>query len=731
MDVNNQADTKGFARIVSGDVGETLAPIIVVTRRPDGSGLYQHYKGICSALEGAVYIKTLFLGENATIDNIRRLAWENGFSSVIFCEAFYDFVNPADLKILKDEVGLKVSLVFAWDSTQLDPRDVSCINECVDVLLPVCAEFAVAWKDQISPTTLVRHLRLPLPLLAYETLAPVRSPYKSGPINILCMASYHPRKNHVLAINAVKKLIDNGVDCRLRLHSNLDQGEFEVVKQLGGELLGSRFIATYTDLSNNEILELYRRHDIYLSCSQGEGCNIGLRTAFSSGMPIVFTNIPGHRDLLDFKEGIFAVEPSHQVPGIYPERSNQTFGYQLRADVDTIAQQLENAISYFRSRNFDPVTISKQNARQDERRSKIYIWDLLASSEMLCTLQRLEARRNKQDVNFEDVLIVPSLDAGFFSIVNTYLSHKLFWEYPSLYNKVIPIWSPEMVSLATGKSFGNFTSYCYSKPEDGNAFDHLFGDISSPVAFGINVHSCTFAGTSANAWIDPNLTYIHSEKLYKSAVFGEWRKEMSRVCWGNMRFQSHVLLEISQIVAKVRQFDIAIAMHVRHPSHAMEQRDKSIALVEDYVRVAQGFLETIGNDKACAIVLATDQEEVVLEFEKNFPGQVIYRQNVSRVSVSNSQAEKSIAADVKLTEGRQIQHLMASNIDGWNLKNAYDVIADALLLSMANVLVHVNSNIATIVSIYNQNITMLHIKGNDNIHDLLDRTSFIDIFKPY
>lgn len=734
MNKSHKLQLNDFARHVTTDVGDTLCPIILVTRRPDGTGLYQHYRGVASALEGAVPIKTLILGENASIESIRKLSWELGVASVIFCESFYHAISSTELKQLKEEVSIKVGLIFAWDSTVLDPNDVKCIDECVDVVFSVCSEFVEIWRTQISPNVMMQHLREPLAHGAYETLAPVRR-RRTGddnhPVSILSVASFHQRKNHDLAIHAVKKILDNGISCTLRIHSNLDQGEFQKIKSLGESLLGGRCLATCGELTNNQLQNLYSSSDIYLTCSQGEACNIGLRAAISSGMPIVFTNIPGHRDVLEFRFGAYPVEANQKVSAIYPERSGQSFGYQMSADYNDVANALIKAIEYFASDNYSPLDISEQINKQDERRSKLYVWNLLATSNILCTHQRLGVRRSGQLDGFADVLVVPSLDAGFFSIVNTYLSHKLFWEYPGLYDRVVPVWSPEMVALATGKSFDKFTSYCYSKPEDGNAFEQLFGNPNAAHTTWLDYGKCTFAGTSANAKVDPNLTYIHSEKLYKSALFKTWRKEMSRVCWSNLHFPSDIIREATDMLHQVRQYDHAVAMHVRHPSHAMEQRDKSIALVEDYIRVAREWLDKIPAGDSCAIVLATDQEEVVQEFKINFPERVIYREDVLRVSITNTQQEKTISSDQKLKEGRQIQHLMASSMESWTIKNAIDVISDALLLSMADSLVHVNSNIATIVSILNPCITMYHIKGDDNHLSLNARSQLFNTFSLY
>ena len=110
---------------------------------------------------------------------------------------------------------------------------------------------------------------------------------------------------------------------------------------------------------------------------------------------------------------------------------------------------------------------------------------------------------------------------------------------------------------------------------------------------------------------------------------------------------------------------------------------------------------------------------------------MIFRGDVSRVSLDSSLREKEIDSAKRLKEGRQVQHIMASKSESWNTKNAYDVIADALLLSAANEFIHVNSNIATIVSIFNPNIEMYHIKHGDDYLLLRQREWIIRLIASY
>lgn len=723
-----------FARVVHRDVAETLCPLIMVTRRPDGTGVYLQYKGIVSALEGSVEIKTLFLDETFSIDRIRQHAWQDGVSTIIFFQGFWNYIDLEQLKNLKDETGIKVALVFPWDSAVLDPMDREAISSCVDVFLPICREFADRWSHNFQGSVIVKHVQLPLSLGIFEALVPSRSRDSSrepqSSFRFLSVASYHQRKNHELTIYAIKCLLDLGIDCSLRIHSNLDQGEFLTVLRLGEQMLGARFKATCSEISINELASIYQHNDIFVSSSQGEGCNIGLRAAVASGMPVVFTDIPGHRDLVCFQHGVFRVAALQEVPALYPERSNGIFGVQYRTSIGAIKDAAIEAVEYIKGAAYSPAKVSAQIQPQDERRSKIYVWDLFSSTGILCTRQRLEHRRQGAREPFVDKLIVPSLDAGFFSIVNTFLSHKLFWEYPSLYDSVVPIWSPTMVCAAMDKGEAEFTSYCYSRHEDGNVFDKLFNFGETSVSEAVDFGRSTFARASANAWVDPNLTYIHSEKLYKSAIFPEWRAQMSKVFWDMFKLQPELISELAVFCERIFGFDKTLSMHVRHPSHAIEQRNRSIAMVSDYLKVASSWLEREENITA-GIILATDQEEVVFEFERTFGDRVVYRADVSRVSLHQTLQERDLAGSERLKEGRQIQHLLAGSKDGWGVKNAVDVILDAFLLSMGGELVHVNSNIATIVSIINPSLKMHHIKPGDSYGSLLSRTALFETSHVY
>ena len=205
---------------------------------------------------------------------------------------------------------------------------------------------------------------------------------------------------------------------------------------------------------------------------------------------------------------------------------------------------------------------------------------------------------------------------------------------------------------------------------------------------------------------------------------------MSKVFWDMFKLQPELISELAVFCERIFGFDKTLSMHVRHPSHAIEQRNRSIAMVSDYLKVASSWLEREENITA-GIILATDQEEVVFEFERTFGDRVVYRADVSRVSLHQTLQERDLAGSERLKEGRQIQHLLAGSKDGWGVKNAVDVILDAFLLSMGGELVHVNSNIATIVSIINPSLKMHHIKPGDSYGSLLSRTALFETSHVY
>lgn len=723
-----------FDAVVERDIGETLCPIVAITRKPDGTGLSQLYCGLVKSLAGSVKIRTVFYGQPNMAGEIEKNVSETFAATIVFCEVFYHEINYEEINLIKNKYKCKIALIFAWDSEVLDQRDIHNINGCVDVLFSICPEYIGAWKNQLSTNVAIDFFRLPLALAPYECIAHKSAKSKAAKrISILSVASFHPRKCHDVAIRAVKILRDRGIDCTLRIHSNLNQGEYNAVNLLGTATLGDAFVASNTEFSQTQLLELYDQSDIYLTASQGETCNIGLRNALAAGMPVVFTAIAGHRDLENLEFGVYPISNLLSVPAIYPERSGKTFGKQFRAEPEEIANSLALAIHNLDSDRSNAVKISHQIRYQDERRSKLYVWDLLAKNGLLATYSKLHSRKvygRAEDAPLE-VLVVPSLDAGFFSIFNTFVSHNFFWEYPSLYDKVIPIWSANAVKQATGKEVDQFTSYCYAKPDCENLFPVLFGDKPFYSSWSSENYKYTFARASANAWVDPNLTYIHSEKLYRSAIFQAWRAAMNEVFWDKFLIPGDVLLELNNFRSQIEAVDVLLSMHVRHASHAMEQKDKQIAQVTDYLNVARGWIASLMPTQSYGIILATDQEEVVREFESAFPGKVLYRKDVSRVSVENSKSERNIKGEEKLKEGRQIQHIMASNQVNWSEKNAVDVFVDAWILAFGDIFVHVNSNIATVVAIFNPNISMMHIKHADDFWSLSQRTEIISSIHAY
>ena len=716
-----------FTEIIQKDIAETLAPIVLVTRRPDNTGLYAHFVGVASSLEGAIQIKVLFLGETATIEVIDRISEEIRPSAVIFCESFYEFISVDSLNELKNRYFFRVGMVFAWDSDVLDERDVHAISNVVDVLYCVSGYYIPCWKSQLPKHVSVRHFPLGINIAQFSSLAVInRDRNNEQAVTFLSVSAYHRRKRHEIAIASVKRLIDEGFNCKLRIHSNLNQGDLAKIKEYAQIELGSRACITHGNITEAQLVTLYQEADIYVSASQGEAFNIGLRQAIASGLICVFADIPGHKDLVNLPYGMFPVCAHQEVPAIYSERADRQFGVQHEARLEDFYEACKQAVVRVKFSNVqDRVNISAQGSAFDIRKLKLKLWKLFAEDKLITIFEKLAEMRRLQSFSSEtkSILVVPSLDAGFFSIVNTYLSHKLFWECSALYDYVLPIWSKNAVKHATNKDVSQFSSYCYSHPDNPNLFSDLFaGKPFSILLDNSSKSRFVSAGSSANAWVDPNLTYIHSEKNYSSAIFPEWRKAMNECFCDSVDVPVEALKEIQDIQSAAKSFDLAIAVHIRHPSHAVEQKNSTMAEPSDYYRVLcqlDSYVTSLGG--SMCVVLATDQQLVVDQLVDILPSRVLFRKEVERVGIDHSALEDDVKGLERLKEGRQIQHLMAANQSKWSERNAYDVLVDALSMCIGDCLFHVNSNIATVASVVSPTLKMYHIRPGDNMFSLFHR----------
>lgn len=438
-----------------------------------------------------------------------------------------------------------------------------------------------------------------------------------------------------------------------------------------------------------------------MSVSGGEAYNVGARYAITAGIPTLISDIAGHEDLRRFSNVVF-VPATIPVPAVYPERNGAIFGVQYLPETSTLVEALKVAATMDVTSVDGDVEVKPWDHRTLDKAYK----------------NALLRVRTNNPIN----LRVVAHDGGFFSLFNTIVSLRMNWEGIAGIGKVEPDWS-----VAKLKDFWRkekYSSFCYGRPEDGEVFLSLFPNREKPTLDAPDGKGTWVDIHSFDSFANPDLTYIHAGNLYRSSTFQNWRERMHEASKGIYPSDA-VLRRVAATFSKVEEDSVFIGMHVRHPSHAMEQPDKTIALAEDYISLAMEMIKEIENQKPTKvfIFLATDQERVVGKFRKHFGERLLVISDVHRTSDAQDSRFDALESTSQLLEGHQVQHLMSSNEDHWSKELAQEVIADAWCLAKCHYLLHSVSNVATAVSYLNPTIQMTLVEPGLSLSEVRLRKS--------
>lgn len=687
-----------------GEFGTITPEILVVGRRDDHTGLAEHSKMIGRMFGTYLPLRWIDIHESGSAKLIQKHL-ESG-KQVIFAEMPWH--NTDITQVIVGRNSGKLSGIFVWDSDEI-PSDFVRVLRCFDNLITPSLFIENAIKKYLPASNV---LTLPLALdnrkfwthyLEREKRAQIESIPRIGTV-----AALHRRKNLDLLLSVALKLWRKGLKFELAILANSLQGTeiLNEVKKIQKLEFGHLLILISNDLGEQQYCEFIGKIDIFVSVSSGEGFNIPARQALASGALAVLSEVPGHEDLLSFPE-VITIPSLGKIPAVYPEFGNQIFGKQDVFSVGDIEAAVESALGLLKTR---------KEFNNSQYRN---IWDF-RSLESRYRSGLFKPTTNKVRVQ-NPILAVVGHDAGFFSLFNTYLSIKNYWEGDNGFSMVIPDWRVRSI-----KEFWNtdkFTSFCYGNENDGNIYFKLFDTNDQFQVSQAEVDDLldnSLKAHSFNASADPNLTYIHADKLYRSSNFENWRQSMFETMAG-LSPNQNIMNRLNQTFAQVNTDDFIIGMHVRHASHAMEQPDRKMASSEDFIRLSYELIdeEDLRNPgRKIRIFLASDQEKVITEFTKEFGNSLLTISNVSRVDAGETEKYDKLDSDARLKEGHQIQHLKASNESSWNLNMAEDVIADAWGLSKCHTLVHTVSNVATAVSFINPKLRCVPIYPDFSLSDI-------------
>jgi glycosyltransferase involved in cell wall biosynthesis len=632
----------------------------------------------------------------------------NGRTAYFFTDVLWNGAADRNFHHVPED-GFRVAHM-AFDSDQLPPEWVRILNDRFDLAL-----FTGAHLEEVA---LISGVKIPvgtLPLgLPIESLLSRRqTPPRPGRTRFGTISAFHHRKGLEVLIEAFAETFADSEDVELVLHSNFAIGEnLDRIKTKVSSLAPGRVTVSHGDLSNTAKDDLIDSFDVYVSASSGEGYSIGPREALALGKSLVLTDVPAHRDLGGIP-GVFMVEANGRAPARYLEIDNRVFGTQMAFSAAALGRAMRTSHEFVhsdesanttRDRKTRAAEFSLTSLEADYRRvidpdaPGGERWTAGSSFTHLpetgVALAREHAGRLGSRVRRRKI-IVRGHDGGFFSLFNIFLSNLVWSLQESSPPMVIPDWN---VTRLTERLNGNLPlSYCYSKPEDGNMWLGLFEPLYDLTADEMNdpellYRDAEFPVTPFNEHREPLLTYNNAFELYRAPWFARFRRQYHRVVRDRVHLRKELQNEIDRFSERLSG-KFVVAVHVKHPSHAVEQPSQ------------RRILES---SDAWGVFVATDQDRVVQRFGEEFGDNVITFDDVTRISAETDSRYDSLRTEDRLRDGHQLQHQIATDPDRWSLRFAWEIWRDAEAMAACNVLLHSVSNVATAVSYLNERIEMIY-----------------------
>jgi phosphatidyl-myo-inositol dimannoside synthase len=119
----------------------------------------------------------------------------------------------------------------------------------------------------------------------------------SGPLRLLCVGRLIERKGQHHLINAVKRLIGEGIDITLDL---VGTGDAKAANQAQVETLGLQDRVRFLGyVPREEIARHYAAAHVFVLPSYNEGMSVALLEAMAAGLPVVVTRTGGTKELVD------------------------------------------------------------------------------------------------------------------------------------------------------------------------------------------------------------------------------------------------------------------------------------------------------------------------------------------------------------------------------------------------------------------------------------------------
>ncbi len=610
-------------------------------------------------------------------------------------------------------------LRYAWllfDSDRLAPEWVAILNDRFDAVIAASPHLIdIARRSGVERP--ITHLPIPLDLDGSLGL-PVRAPGAVLRFGSIC--AFHPRKGLETLVAAFVDRFGGDETAELVLHGNL---AFGVTLDRVRALASPNVRISLEDLSVSARDALAGSFDVYATCSAGEGYAIGPRDAMALGKVIVASDIGGHADLAG-PPGVFMVPAAQARPARYPELGGGVFGLQHEPDRAAVGDALEAAAAFVRA---------DRGRTAQARRDRAQLWSVshlvgaaaalidpsiarfrsahLPEPAVAALAERCLGRR-ADAIAGPRRQVCAAHDGGFFSVFNTYLSHLVWQQREDRCHAVLPDWD---VGRFLGRLEAPVLSFCYGQPGDGNLWTKLFQPLFGATEAEMNDQAFLWRHAELpadrhNEAREPLMTYVRAYRLYLSPDFAAFRRQYHRVFTRHVRLRPEHQAEIDAFAAAHLTAPILIAVHVRHPSHTVEQPTGRIAGSDVYAEQVRAAVRRRGGDPdgpGWTVFVATDQDGVLRRFREAFGSRAVFFSDARRTRADEDAAFDALSPAERNRDGHQLQHLVAADRAGWSWRMAWEVVRDASVMARCHALLHVVSNVSTAVAYMNPDIEMI------------------------
>ena len=125
---------------------------------------------------------------------------------------------------------------------------------------------------------------------------------------LLTVGTIEPRKNYALLLDAFS-LLKNKIEHDLVIVGRSGWGGVNLDELTEARGLQAR-VTWLKDITDNQLMALYRDTDLYCTASTYEGCNLPLLEAQTYGAKVVATDIPVHMEVTGANATLAAMEPN-------------------------------------------------------------------------------------------------------------------------------------------------------------------------------------------------------------------------------------------------------------------------------------------------------------------------------------------------------------------------------------------------------------------------------------